>query len=151
LDFIYTLPLLQLLAVHTSLLDRLRLHGYRLTAQRRAVAQALDGINVHLSADEVHARAADILPEVSRATVYSTLHELTEMGEILELGIEGRSKRYDPTTSPHNHLVCDSCGVIHDVQHGLAPPELPVSEAHGMAVRRAEVVYHATCESCLAT
>jgi len=139
------------LAVHTSLLDRLRLHGYRLTAQRRAVAQALDGINVHLSADEVHARAADILPEVSRATVYSTLHELTEMGEILELGIEGRSKRYDPTTSPHNHLVCDSCGVIHDVQHGLAPPELPVSEAHGMAVRRAEVVYHATCESCLAT
>jgi len=150
-DFIYTLPLLQLLAVHTSLLDRLRLHGYRLTAQRRAVAQALDGINVHLSADEVHARAADILPEVSRATVYSTLHELTEMGEILELGIEGRSKRYDPTTSPHNHLVCDSCGVIHDVQHGLAPPELPVSEAHGMAVRRAEVVYHATCESCLAT
>lgn len=128
MDILYSRPLLQSPVVHTSLLDRLRLHGYRLTAQRRAVAQALDGINVHLTADEVHVRAADILPEVSRATVYSTLHELTEMGEILELGIEGRSKRYDPT-----------------------PPELPMSEAHGMAVRRAEVVYHATCESCLAS
>ena len=49
--------------MHSSLLDRLRLHGYRLTAQRRAVAQALDGINVHMTADEVHVRAADILPE----------------------------------------------------------------------------------------
>ncbi len=136
--------------MHTSLLDRLRSRGYRLTAQRRAVAEALDGMNVHLTADEVHARAVDILPEVSRATVYSTLHELTSMGEILELGIEGRSKRYDPTTSPHNHLVCDSCGVIHDVQLGHTPPELPVGEAHGMTVRRAEVVYHATCETCSA-
>lgn len=135
--------------MHTSLLDRLRLHGYRLTAQRRAVAQALDGVNVHLTADEVHARAAEILPEVSRATVYSTLHELTEMGEILELGIEGRSKRYDPTTAPHNHLVCDSCGIIHDVQHGSVPPELPVAESHGMQLRRAEIVYHATCHTCL--
>lgn len=151
MDLIYSQRLLQLSTVHTSLLDRLRLHSYRLTAQRRAVAQALDGINVHLTADEVHARAADILPEVSRATVYSTLHELAEMGEILELRIEGRSKRYDPTTSPHSHLVCDSCGVIYDVQHGLTPPQLPLSEAHGMAVSRAEVVYHATCESCLAS
>jgi len=137
--------------VHTTLLDRLRLRGYRLTAQRRAVAEALDGVNVHLTADEVHARAVEILPEVSRATVYSTLHELTEMDEILELGIAGRSKRYDPTTSPHNHLVCDSCGAIHDVQHGIAAPVLAPSEAHGMAVRRAEVIYHATCEACSAS
>lgn len=91
--------------MHTSLLDRLRLHGY-----------------VHLTADEVHARAVEFLPEVSRAT-----------------------------TSSHNHLVCGSCGVIHDVQHGLPPLQLPLSEAHGMAVRRAEIVYHATCESCLAS
>ena len=47
-----------------------------MTAQRRVVAEVLDGEHVHLTADEVHARAVAKLPEISRATVYNTLGEL---------------------------------------------------------------------------
>ncbi len=40
------------------LLERLRRRGWRLTAQRRVVAEALAGEHVHLTAEEVYERAA---------------------------------------------------------------------------------------------
>ncbi len=133
----------------TSLLDRLRERGYRLTSQRRVVAEVLDGPSVHMSADEVHGAACRELPEISRATVYSTLHEFAEMGEVHELNLDGRSKRYDPNVSPrHHHLVCEQCGVVYDVQHGIEAPALSSEEQHSLVVRRADIVYYGICVDC---
>lgn len=137
--------------MHTSLLDRLRDRGYRLTSQRRVVAEVLDGEHVHMTADEVLDAAMVQLPEISRATVYNTLRELTELGEVLELNLDGRSKRYDPNvTRRHHHLVCDGCGLVFDVQFEVEAPALTESEAHGMAVGRTEIVHHGTCSKCAA-
>ena len=55
----------------TPLVDRLRDRGWRLTAQRRVIAEAMTGDHVHLAADEVLDRARATLPEVSLATVYN--------------------------------------------------------------------------------
>ena len=133
----------------SPLLARLRERNYRLTSQRRVVAEVLEGPNTHLTADQVHEAAVERLPEISRATVYSTLHELTDMGELLELNLDGRSKRYDPNVEPrHHHLVCDQCGQVYDVQHHLEPPTLSADEEHGMQIRSAEIVYHGICADC---
>ena len=131
------------------LVERLRSRGYRLTSQRRVIAEVLEGENTHLTADEVHQRAVERLPEVSRATVYSTLQQLTELGELNELALDGRSKRYDPNVRPaHHHLVCDGCGEVFDVAHGVAAPALGVGDRHGMVIDRADIVWHGTCPSC---
>ncbi|MCY0924615.1 transcriptional repressor, partial [Streptomyces sp. H27-G5] len=78
----------------SDLLGRLRGRGWRMTSQRRVVAEVLDGDHVHLTADEVHARAVERLPEISRATVYNALGELVVLGEVRELSTDGRAKRY---------------------------------------------------------
>lgn len=135
--------------MHTPLLERLQARGYRLTAQRRVVAQVLQGQNVHLTADEVLDRAQALLPEISRATVYSTLQQLTELGEVRELALDRRSKRYDPNVAPvHHHLVCGGCGSVFDVAHGVEAPTLPAGEQHGMTITGAEIVYQGTCADC---
>jgi Fur family transcriptional regulator, stress-responsive regulator len=135
--------------MRAPLLDRLRDRGYRLTAQRRVVAEVLDGENVHLSADDVHRRAVDILPEISRATVYSTLQQWAEMGEVRELALDGRAKRYDPNVAPaHHHLVCDTCGTVFDVAHGIEAPGLVPEELHGMKLAGSDIVYHGICADC---
>ncbi len=132
-----------------NLIDRLRSRGYRLTAQRRAIAEVLVGTNVHLTADEVHEQAIQALPEISRATVYSTLQQFADLGEVRELTVNGRSKRYDPNVEPlHHHLVCDDCGALFDVAHDLDAPPLPTADHHGMAISRAEIVYYGTCADC---
>ncbi|MFJ9694774.1 Fur family transcriptional regulator [Kitasatospora sp. NPDC101183] len=134
----------------SDLLERLRGRGWRLTSQRRVVAEVLDGDHVHLTADEVHARAAARLPEISRATVYNTLGELVTLGEVIEVSTDGRAKRYDPNAHhPHHHLVCTRCGTIRDV-HPTGDPlaELPADERFGFAVSGAEVTYRGLCPTC---
>ncbi|MFH7599075.1 Fur family transcriptional regulator [Streptomyces racemochromogenes] len=134
----------------SDLLERLRSRGWRMTAQRRVVAEVLDGDHVHLTADEVHARAARRLPEISRATVYNALGELVALGEVAEVSTDGRAKRYDPNARrPHQHLVCSRCGTIRDV-HPQGDPlaGLPESERMGFTVSKAEVTYRGLCPSC---
>ncbi|MBW1597105.1 Fur family transcriptional regulator [Streptomyces sp. JJ38] len=136
----------------SDLLERLRNRGWRLTAQRRVVAEVLDGDHVHFTADEVHARAAERLPEIARATVYNTLSELVALGEVIEVSTDGRAKRYDPNAHhTHQHLVCSRCGTIRDV-HPAADPlgALPESERFGFAVSEASVIYRGVCPSCAA-
>ncbi|MEU9144547.1 Fur family transcriptional regulator [Streptomyces sp. NPDC048349] len=136
----------------SDLLERLRGRGWRMTSQRRVVAEILDGEHVHLTADEVHARAAERLPEISRATVYNTLGELVLLGEVVEVSAHGRAKRYDPNAHhPHQHLVCSGCGTIRDV-HPTGDPlaVLPAQERYGFTVSEVEVTYRGLCPSCVA-
>ncbi|MFF2848433.1 Fur family transcriptional regulator [Streptomyces sp. NPDC058001] len=135
----------------SDLLERLRGRGWRMTSQRRVVAEVLDGDHVHLTADEVHVRAAELLPEISRATVYNTLGELVSLGEVMEVSTEGRAKRYDPNARhPHQHLVCSRCGTIRDV-HPTGDPlaDLPAEERFGFTLSEVEVTYRGLCPSCV--
>ncbi|MFJ2189163.1 Fur family transcriptional regulator [Kitasatospora sp. NPDC087861] len=135
----------------SDLLERLRGRGWRLTSQRRVVAEVLDdGEHVHLTADEVHARAAERLPEISRATVYNTLGELVTLGEVTEVSTDGRAKRYDPNAHhPHQHLVCTGCGTIRDVHPSGSPlTDLPADQRFGFTVTDAAVTYRGLCPAC---
>ncbi|OEV11310.1 Fur family transcriptional regulator [Streptomyces nanshensis] len=136
----------------SDLLERLRDRGWRLTAQRRVVAEVLDGDHVHYTADEVHARAAARLPEIARATVYNTLSELVSIGEVIEVSTDGRAKRYDPNARhSHQHLVCSKCGTIRDVHPSGDPlAGLPESERFGFTISDATVTYRGTCPQCAA-
>jgi len=137
-------------AAQADLLERLRELGWRVTPQRRAVAEVLTGEHVHLTADEVHRRARTRLPEVSLATVYNTLGELVEMGEVLELRIGDGPARYDPNARrPHHHLVCTSCGDLLDVQPaGVDGLQLQRSQRHGYVIDDVDVTFRGRCPRC---
>ena len=131
------------------LVVRLRERGWRMTAQRRVIAEAMAGEHVHLAADEVLERAREVLPEVSLATVYNTLNELVEMGEVLEIAHADGRKRYDPNvTERHHHLVCVDCGRMLDVT--TDDPRLPADQQHGFELLGVEVTFHARCPDCAA-
>ncbi|MEU5149097.1 transcriptional repressor [Streptomyces yangpuensis] len=134
----------------SDLLERLRGRGWRLTSQRRVVAEVLDGEHVHLTADEVHARATLRLPEISRATVYNALGELVALGEVVEVTTDGRAKRYDPNAHrPHQHLVCSGCGLIRDVHPDGDPlAVLSAAQRFGFAVSEVEITYRGLCPAC---
>ncbi len=137
-------------ATHATLIERLRARpGFRLTAQRRAVAEALEAGD-HLSAEQVFEAARRALPEISLATVYNTLNELVALGEVQEVAL-GAARRYGARVHDrHHHLVCDSCGAVLDVEPSGPVPDLPRAERHGFEVRDVEVTYRGTCPACLA-
>ncbi|MCC5947329.1 MAG: transcriptional repressor [Nitriliruptoraceae bacterium] len=130
------------------LVVRLRNRGWRLTAQRRVIVETMTGDHVHLAADEVFERARAVLPEVSLATVYNTLNELVDMGELLEIThVDGR-RRFDPNTAHrHQHLVCVDCGRMLDVVGD--EPGLPDEQRHGFELLDVEVTFRARCPDCI--
>lgn len=133
----------------TDLLARLRARDWRLSAQRRAVAQVLIGDHVHLTAEQVHELARERLPEISRATVYNTLNELVSMGELLVVDLADGPKRYDPNvTERHDHLVCERCQSIRDVPRSEPPPGIADDARGGFVVTGVEVTYRGLCPVC---
>ena len=130
----------------------LRSHGLRATAQRRAIysvfadAANADCANAHLSAEEVFQQARLQLPDLSRATVYNALGELTEAG-LLGL-VEGPGpRRFDANVTPHHHFRCRSCHELHDVE--LDNVDVSLRE-RGFLVQSAHVLLEGMCPRCAA-
>ncbi|WP_062299339.1 Fur family transcriptional regulator [Demequina maris] len=127
----------------------LRGAGLRVTEPRRAVIEALEGLP-HASADAVHARVAQTLPDVSLQTVYNVLHDLTGRGLARSIEPGDHPARYELRVGDnHHHLVCTHCGAIADVDCvvGQAPCLTP-DDDHGYAVAEAEVTFWGLCGDC---
>lgn len=134
----------------TDLLARLRSRAWRLSAQRRAVAEVLVGDHVHLTAEQVHDLARELLPEISRATVYNTLNELVAMGELIVVDVIDGPRRYDPNvTTEHDHLVCERCHAIRDVARSSPPPPVSDMAKAGFLVTGAAIIYRGLCPDCV--
>lgn len=117
------------------------------------MAEVLAGEHVHLTADAVYSRAQLLLPEISLATVYNTMNELVEMGEVREIATGDGPRRYDPnTTSAHHHLYCTDCGTLRDVHpSGADNLVLGESEQHGFEVLGLDIVFRGICPDCRET
>jgi len=136
-----------------ALLERLREREWRITPQRRVIAQALEGEHVHLTAEEVLGIARGRLPEVSLATVYNTLNEMVAMGEVQQVDAGPGPTRYDPNVQlPHHHLVCLRCGELRDVYPGGEESlDLPQSQRFSYQVVSREVLFQGYCPRCIST
>jgi Fe2+ or Zn2+ uptake regulation protein/O6-methylguanine-DNA--protein-cysteine methyltransferase len=124
--------------------ELLRARGLRVTPQRRAILGAFShGADEHLSADEIHARAAAVVPELGRGTVYAALAELTELGLLAALG-SPEPVRYETNTEPHQHFRCRLCLRLFDI--ALAEPAVA---AEGFVVERITITAEGVCAECV--
>jgi Fe2+ or Zn2+ uptake regulation protein len=121
--------------------------GLKVTPQRQCIFRVLDGNDVHPTAESVYAAASAEMPTISLKTVYSTLHDLAAMGELLQLDLGTGSSRFDPNTDGHHHLVCTRCGKVRDV-YAAARVRVPDDQLDGFTVDSTEVVLRGLCEPC---
>lgn len=97
-----------------QLVTKLRESGFKVTPQRLAVCKIILTSKDHPTADEIYEKVKKRHPTMSLATVYQTLHLLSEIGLLQELGFSKSISRYEPDTSPHINIVCVKCGKIED-------------------------------------
>ncbi len=128
--------------------EQIRASGRRVTPQRRAIIQALLDDRSHPTAEQIHTHVRGVMPDISPATVYNTLHELVEIGLLLELDVGLGERRYDVTTTGHAHLVCMGCGCIEDVSYNCETLTLSPHESHGFQVVGCDVIFRGYCPDC---
>ena len=85
-----------------------------MTKQRAAILQVIRADKCHHTAEEIFELAKDLLPGISRATVYNNLKALEAEQLIRKLAGEGAGARYDSAFRPHGHTVCTECGRVWD-------------------------------------
>jgi Fe2+ or Zn2+ uptake regulation protein len=132
-----------------ELTDLFRANGRKVTAQRQCIFRALQGNVAHPSAEAVYEAVRSEMETISLKTVYQTLYELAELGEIATLDLGTGAVRFDPNVEDqHHHLVCRNCGKVRDLHVDFEGLEVPSAAAQGYAVSSAEVVFRGLCEDC---
>jgi len=137
--------------IHTSeVLRRLAQHGYRATAPRRAVIQALLEGGSSLTPAEVHVRGRVIYPGLGLVTVYRTLELLEEMGLARRVHLEDGCHAYAPVAQTlSHHLVCQQCRqVVEFPCAGLESLTAQVSQQTGYLVNEHLLELVGTCPAC---
>ena len=122
-----------------------RAAGLKVTPQRQLLFRLLHNNSSHPTADSLFNVASELMPGISLRTVYQTLTDLAEMGELQSIEVGSGSMRFDPNISDHHHAVCDNCGAVHDVYVNRAP------ELRGLddfSVSDARIVYRGLCGAC---
>jgi len=84
----------------------------RMTKQRAAIAELLDSTHDFKSAQQLHDLLRERGETAGLATVYRTLQNLAEAGELDALRTEEGEMLYRmcERAEHHHHLVCRSCG-----------------------------------------
>ena len=134
-----------------ELTERFREVGLKVTPQRQAVFRVLYQNHTHPSAETVYEQVAEQMPTISLRTVYQTLNDLTDMGEILHLDLGTGSARFDSNVEhAHHHLVCEGCGLVRDVEADLDSLQFDEVLPAGFRVSETEILVRGQCENCLA-
>jgi Fe2+ or Zn2+ uptake regulation protein len=125
-----------------------RERGFKVTPQRECIFEVLSEAQSHPSAEAVFAEARIRMPTISLKTVYQTLNDLVEMGEIQQFDLGTGASRFDPNVDVHHHLVCLNCGKVRDLYADYSRYEIPPEASQGFTVGSAEVVFRGLCEPC---
>jgi Fe2+ or Zn2+ uptake regulation protein len=123
--------------------------GLRVTPQRQAIFRLLHGNDSHPTVESIHESASALMPTISLKTVYQTVHDLEEMGEVAVLDVGTGSVRVDPNVEhPHHHMICTCCGKVRDVLVDVGTLRVPARERHGFTLDEVEVHFRGTCAEC---
>ncbi|HEY8527100.1 MAG TPA: Fur family transcriptional regulator [Acidimicrobiales bacterium] len=126
-----------------------RSRGLKVTPQRQSIFRALHGSTTHPTAEAVYEAVSREMPTISLRTVYQTLNDLTQMGELLAFDLGTGSVRFDPHTEEHHHLVCMECGKVQDLDADFPGVALPPGNPFGFEVTSTEIVFRGRCRDCV--
>jgi len=96
-------------------INALRGNLVKITPQRLAILQVIEGNTSHPSAEDIYKEVIKTNPTISFATVYNTLDKLYELNLLLKLNIQEDKNHYDPNTNQHHHFLCNKCKKILDI------------------------------------
>jgi Fe2+ or Zn2+ uptake regulation protein len=130
-----------------ELVSAFRAQGRKITPQRQLLFQLLHNNDAHPTAESLYTIASTKMPGISLRTVYQTLNELAEMGELQFIDVGSGATRFDPNIGDHHHVVCDECGELRDVDVKGASHLKPTG-AEDFTVTDVGVLFHGTCKKC---
>ena len=135
-------------ASNTEIEQQMRAKGLRITPQRFAVYANLLSRQDHPTVEQILTEVNENLPISSKATVYTALSVLREVGLVREVLLEEGVTRYDANVDPHHHFYCQVCGTIHDLEWDTFKTIQLSQLPHNLKAESYEVTVRGKCQNC---
>ena len=126
----------------------LRAGGVRPTRGRRALYAVLRERSDHPTAETLHRTLRRRMPDLSLATVYTTLEVLVGAGLVGRLPGPDGVARYDARVDRHDHRRCLGCGRIDDLDRASDLARLDRFHAPGFRATDFHIEVVGYCAAC---
>ena len=93
----------------------MHMENKRNTIQKQLILDAVRELDNHATAEHVYGYVLKKHPAIRKTTVYRNLSQMSDAGELLNIGSYYGSVRYDHNRHEHAHLVCETCKRVFDV------------------------------------
>jgi Fur family transcriptional regulator, zinc uptake regulator len=131
----------------------LREHGFRATSTRVALLRLLESAGTPLSIQGILEHWVGQVPDT--ATLYRSLTDLHAAGVVkrIELGTGSAHFEYTPARPHHHHIVCNSCGLVEELNHCMLHD---IDVAHAYHTKKFKSIYShnleffGLCKECAA-
>lgn len=124
--------------------------GYRVTAQRLIVLDAVCEAGGHATFGEIFYRVKQADAAIDQSTVYRALDVWCEVGLVVSAEIGEKGKVYEIAgQSPHHHLVCQQCEAIQRLDNGVMQQLYnTIQYEYGFTVKADHLVISGICSQC---
>lgn len=133
-------------------------NGYQIRGKMMRIRQSkyqdmiygiLQGVNVHMSAEEVFQKAKAMDDSIGIATVYRQLNALAEKKLIQRIRDKEQGYIYDGNGTPHHHFHCLVCGTYSDIDMKYDTQlNQMVEEETGALVQSHQLIFEGICKHC---
>ena len=121
----------------------------RNSKQRDAILNVLKESYDHPTADVIHGRVKETIPNISLGTVYRDLKQLEESGLLTVVESSDAKVHYEGHLKEHLHFLCECCGGITDVFcKPVLPEEFSSLRSRGYIIHAQKTVYYGICDKC---
>ncbi|MDE2375867.1 Fur family transcriptional regulator Irr [Bradyrhizobium sp.] len=122
--------------------ELLRSVALRPTRQRLMLGHLLfSNGHRHVTAEALFDEAIAANMQLSLATVYNTLNQLTEAGLLRRVAADGIKSFFDTDTSVHPHFYLEGEDILVDIPQGLMFEKMP-DALPGHDIARVDVIVH---------
>lgn len=137
---------------NTLIEERVRELGFRMTAQRKLILDAIDRAGEHAIFDEIYEQVQSVAPTINQTTVYRTLEIFSRYRLIHGNEVAG-GKVYELVSSgPHHHLICHKCWTDQKIQEdALEDFYTKVDKEQGFLVLAEHMIFMGLCKECRTT
>lgn len=121
------------------------------TAQRAAIWEYVKDNKSHPSVMDIYNHVSKQLSTISITTIYNTMELLRQEGLVIELPVlHGEGRRYDSNPTPHDHLLCSTCGTVFDINLDLDRLALvPEEKRQGFEISGIYTSIYGKCPQCI--
>ncbi len=125
----------------------LRECNMKVTPQRLGIL-AMMCENGHISIEDLYVKIKKQFSSISLATLYKNVNAMIDVSLLKEVKLPHMKSKYELAKTPHAHLLCESCGVLEDLEMDMNEVSHLLASKSDFKVNETNLIFSGTCHNC---